>query len=126
MSVLGKASSSDPSEESQESQQAQIQCSILWHEIKKGKENPATKSESEKLMLQWKMNVKKPEKGSVVIFFIKAAKFYIQFLILHLIFNFTFNFYIQFLHSIFHHQFLIWGLIFPQINIAMKPQVYTG
>ena len=46
-------------------QQAQIECSRLWREIRKGKENPATKSEAQKLMLQWKMNVKKPGKGSI-------------------------------------------------------------
>ena len=45
----------------------------LWREIKKGKENAATKSEAQKLMLQWKMNVKKPGKGSIVNFFSKAA-----------------------------------------------------
>ena len=54
-------------------QQAQIECSRLWREIKKGKENAATKSEAQKFMLQWKMNVKKPEKGSTVNIFIKAA-----------------------------------------------------
>ena len=43
-------------------QQAQIEYSRLWREIKKGKENAATKSEVQKLILQWKMNVKKPEK----------------------------------------------------------------
>ena len=43
-------------------QQAQIECSRLWREIKKGKENAATKSEAPKLMLQWKMNVKKQGK----------------------------------------------------------------
>ena len=53
-------------------QQAQIECSRLWREIKKGKENAATKSEAQKLMLQWKMNVKKPGKGSIVNFFSKA------------------------------------------------------
>ena len=51
-------------------QQAQTECSRLWREIKKGKENAATKSEAQKLMLQWKMNVKKPGKGSIVIFFL--------------------------------------------------------
>ena len=45
--------------------QAQIECSRLWREIKKGKQNAATKSEAQKVMLQWKMNVKD--------FFIKAA-----------------------------------------------------
>ena len=35
-------------------QQAQIECSRLWHEIKKGKEDAATKSEAQKPMLQWK------------------------------------------------------------------------
>ena len=54
-------------------QQAQIECSRLWREIKKGKENAATKSEPQKLMLQWKMNVKKPGKSSIVNFFSKAA-----------------------------------------------------
>ena len=54
-------------------QQAQIECSRQWREIKKGKENDATKSGAQKLMLQWKMNVKKPGKGSIVNFFIKAA-----------------------------------------------------
>ena len=54
-------------------QQAQIECSRLWHEIKKEKENAATKSEAQKLMLQWKMNVKVPGKGSIVIFLTKAA-----------------------------------------------------
>ena len=50
-------------------QQAQIECSRLWREIKKGKENAATKSEAQKLMLQWKMNVKKPGKSLIIIFF---------------------------------------------------------
>ena len=54
-------------------QQSQIECSRLWREIKKGKENAATKSEAQKFMLQWKMNVKKPGKGSIVNFFTKAA-----------------------------------------------------
>ena len=54
-------------------QQVQIECSRLWREIKKGKENAATKSEAQRLMLQWKMNVKKPGKGSFVNFFTKAA-----------------------------------------------------
>ena len=54
-------------------QQAQIECSRLWREIRKGKENAATKSEAQNLMFQWKMNVKKPGKGSIVIFFTKAA-----------------------------------------------------
>ena len=40
-------------------QQAQIECSRLWCEIKKGKEKTATKSEARKHMLQWKMNAKK-------------------------------------------------------------------
>ena len=53
-------------------QQAQIECSRPWREIKKGKENAATKSEAQKL-LQWKMNVKKSEKCSTVNIFIKAA-----------------------------------------------------
>ena len=44
---------------------AQIECSRLWREIKKGKQNAATKSKAQKVMLQWKMNVKD--------FFIKAA-----------------------------------------------------
>ena len=52
---------------------AQIECSRLWREIKKGKENATTKSKAQKLMLQWKVNVKKPGKGSIVIFFTKAA-----------------------------------------------------
>ena len=50
-------------------QQAQTECSRLWHEIKKGKENAATKSDAQKFVLQWKMNVKNPGKGSIVIFF---------------------------------------------------------
>ena len=33
-------------------QQAQIEFSRLWREIKKGKENAASKSEAQKLMLQ--------------------------------------------------------------------------
>ena len=33
-------------------QQTQIQCSRLWREIKKEKQNAATKSEAQKLMLQ--------------------------------------------------------------------------
>ena len=52
-------------------QQAQIECSKLWREIKKGKQNAAKKSEAQKPMLQWKMNFKKPEKGSIANFFIK-------------------------------------------------------
>ena len=39
-------------------QQVQIECSRLWGKIKKGKENAATKSQAQKLTLQWKMNVK--------------------------------------------------------------------
>ena len=54
-------------------QQAQIECSRLWREIKKGKENAATKSEAQKLMLQWKMNVKRPGKSLLIIFFRKAS-----------------------------------------------------
>ena len=54
-------------------QQGQTECSGLWCKIKKGKENAATKSEAEKLMLLWKMNVRKPGKGSVVNSFTKAA-----------------------------------------------------
>ena len=50
-------------------QQAQIECSRLWRETKKGKVNAVTKSEAQKLMLQWKINVKKPRKGSIVFFF---------------------------------------------------------
>ena len=50
-------------------QQAQTECSRLWHEIKKGKENAATKSDAQKFVLQWKMNVKNPGKSSIVIFF---------------------------------------------------------
>ena len=52
---------------------AQIECSRLWREIKKGKKNAATKSEAQKLMLQRKMNVKKPGKGSFVNFCIKVS-----------------------------------------------------
>ena len=54
-------------------QQGQIECSRLRRKIKKGKENAATKSEAEKLMLLWKMNVKKPGKGSIINSFTKAA-----------------------------------------------------
>ena len=43
-------------------QQAQIECSRLWREIKKGKQNAATKSEAKNL-----------KKGSIVNFFTKAA-----------------------------------------------------
>ncbi|CAM1309068.1 Uncharacterised protein g5038 [Pycnogonum litorale] len=53
-------------------QQAQIECSNLWREIK-GKDNVATKYEAEKLMSQWKVNVKKPGKGSIVNFFTKQS-----------------------------------------------------
>ena len=53
-------------------QHAQIECSRLWLKIKKGKENAATKSAAQKLMLQWKINVKKPGKGSIVIFFYQS------------------------------------------------------
>ena len=44
----------------------------MFNEIKKGKENAGTKSEAQKLMLQWKMNVKKPGKGSIVNFFYQS------------------------------------------------------
>ena len=54
-------------------QQAQIECLRIWHEIKNGKENAATKSEAQKLMFQWKINVKKPGKESIVNCFTKAA-----------------------------------------------------
>ena len=55
-------------------QLAQVECSRLLREIKKGKENAATKSEAQKFMLQWKMNVKKPGKGSIVNFFTPTKK----------------------------------------------------
>ena len=35
-------------------QQARIECSRLWREIKKATENAATKCEAQKVMLQWK------------------------------------------------------------------------
>ena len=54
-------------------QQVQTECSRLWREIKKGKENAETKSDTQKFVLQWKVNVKNPGKGSIVIFFRKAA-----------------------------------------------------
>ena len=40
-------------------QQTKRECSRLEHEIKKGKENAATKSEAQNPMLQEKINVKK-------------------------------------------------------------------
>ena len=40
-------------------QQTKRECSRLGHEIEKGKENAATKSEAQNPMLQWKINVKK-------------------------------------------------------------------
>ena len=40
----------------------------LWCEIKKRKENAATKSETQRPALQWKMNLKKKRKGSIIIF----------------------------------------------------------
>ena len=54
-------------------QQAQIECSRPWREIKKEKENAAAKSEAQKLMLHRKMDAKKPGKGSIINFFTKAA-----------------------------------------------------
>ena len=49
-------------------QQAQIECSIKWRELKKGRNNISTKSEAEKLMLQWKQKARQPVKGSIVKF----------------------------------------------------------
>ena len=54
-------------------QQAQIDCSRLWREIKKGKDDNSTKSEVQNVMLQWKVNAKKPGKGSIVNFFAKQS-----------------------------------------------------
>ena len=53
--------------------QMQIECSTIWHKAKKGKENAATKSKAQTLMLQWKINVKRPGKCSIVNFFTKAT-----------------------------------------------------
>ena len=50
-------------------QQAQIECLRLWREMKERKQNATTKFEAQKFMLQRKVNVKKPWKGSIVTFF---------------------------------------------------------
>ena len=43
-------------------QQALIECSNLWREIKKVKDNVATKFEAQELMLQWILNANRPRK----------------------------------------------------------------
>ena len=54
-------------------QQAQIEFSILRHELKKEQDDVATKSEAQKLMLQSKVNAKKPGESSIVNFFTKQS-----------------------------------------------------
>ena len=41
---------------------------MAWNKERK-RQNAATKSEAQKLMLQWKMKVKMPRKGSIVNFY---------------------------------------------------------
>ena len=54
-------------------QQAQIECSKIWHEIKKGKNNSEIKLEAQTLMAQWHNSLKKPRKGTVERFLVKKS-----------------------------------------------------
>ena len=54
-------------------QQAQIECSKIWREIKKGKNDSETKLEAQTLMAQWQNNMKKPWKGSIERFLVKKS-----------------------------------------------------
>ena len=55
-------------------QQAQIECSKIWREIKKGKNDSETKLEAQTLMAQWQNSMKKPRKGSIERFLVKKSK----------------------------------------------------
>lgn len=54
-------------------QQTQTECSSLWREIKKGKEDVATKPAAQKLMLQSKVNAQKPRKALIMNLFTKKS-----------------------------------------------------
>ena len=54
-------------------QQAQIECSKIWREIKKGKNDSETKLETQTLMAQWQNSTKKPRKGSIERFLVKRS-----------------------------------------------------
>ena len=54
-------------------QQAQIECSKTWREIKKGKNDSETKLEAQTLMAQWQNSMKKPRKGSIEKFLVKKS-----------------------------------------------------
>ena len=54
-------------------QQAQIECSKIWREIKKGKNDSETKLEAQTLMAQWQNSMKKPWKGSIKRFLVKKS-----------------------------------------------------
>ena len=54
-------------------QQTQIECSKIWREIKKGKNDPETKLEAQTLMAQWQNSMKKPRKGSIERFLVKKS-----------------------------------------------------
>ena len=54
-------------------QQVQIECSKIWREIKKGKNDSETKLEAQTLMAQWQNSMKKPRKGSIERFLVKST-----------------------------------------------------
>ena len=53
--------------------QAQIECSKIPREIKKGKNDSETKLEAQTLMAQWQNSMKKPRKGSIERFLVKKS-----------------------------------------------------
>ena len=52
-------------------QQSQIECLRIWREIKKGKNDIETKSNAQKLTVQWKANIQKLGKSSIENYFNK-------------------------------------------------------
>ena len=54
-------------------QQAQIECSKIWREIKKGQNDSETKLEAQTLMVQRQNSMKKPRKGSIETFLVKKS-----------------------------------------------------
>ena len=54
-------------------QQAQIECSKIWREIKKGKKDSEIKLEAQTLMAQWQNSMKKPRKEFIERFLVKKS-----------------------------------------------------
>ena len=54
-------------------QQARIECSKIWREIKKGKNDSERKLEAQTLMGQWQNSMKKPRKRSIERFLVKKS-----------------------------------------------------